>query len=322
MAEVPLSFACGLYDRVNALYTGEVKATGIDLDFVVVNHPRILFDNQSKAGGPAYDSSELSASEYITRYAAGDRTWVAIPVFPSRLFRHGFIVVNTNKIKTPRDLNGAKFGVQLYTMTAAVWIRGLLEEELGADTSSIDWIEGSLSSAMSYGKASVLPGVSIVTNTSGKTLDELLVEGSIDAVIGAETPPSLGKVAHIQRLFPDVKKEEKQYYLKHGIFPIMHLVVIRRDIWEKNKHVAKNLFNALNESKNIALERMRFLSALRYMLPWLPTELEEIREVFGDDFWPYGLEENRKTLETLVRYLFKQGMIKQKLSLDELFVPV
>jgi 4,5-dihydroxyphthalate decarboxylase len=146
MAEVPLSFACGLYDRVNALYTGEVKAKGIDLDFVVVNHPRILFDNQSKAEGPAYDSSELSASEYITRYAPGDRTWVAIPVFPSRLFRHGFIVVNTNKIKTPRDLNGAKCGVQLYTMTAAVWIRGLLEEELGVNTNSIEWIAAGLQS--------------------------------------------------------------------------------------------------------------------------------------------------------------------------------
>jgi len=323
MPDLSMTFACGLYDRMTALYTREVKPEGIDLNFVVINHPRDIFDRQAKRA--EFDSSELSASEYITKYAAGDRTWVAIPVFPSRLFRHGFIVVNGDKIRNATDLNGARIGVQLYTMTAAVWIRGLLQQEVGIDLSTIEWIEGSLTSGGKYGNPTVLSPLrplNITMNTSGKSLDDLLVEGGIDAIIGAELPPSLGKVPHIKRLFPDFKEQEKQYYRKHGIFPIMHVVVIRREIHEKYPFVAKNLYKALNESKSIALERMHFSSALRYMLPWLPSELDEIKEVFGDDPWPYGIEENRKTLEALVKFLADQSMIEKPIPLEELFVPV
>jgi 4,5-dihydroxyphthalate decarboxylase len=323
MSSLLMTFGCGLYDRMMALYTKEVKPEGIDLKFTAVHHPRDLFDRQAK--NAEFDCSELSASEYITRFSKDDRTWVAIPVFPSRLFRHGFIVINSNRIKGPSDLNGARIGVQLYTMTAAVWIRGLLQDEFGVDLSTVEWIEGSLESSGSYGHPTVLKSldaVKITINTSGKSLDQLLVAGDIDAVIGAELPPSLGTEPYIKRLFPDFKQEEKQYFRKTGIFPIMHVVVINRKIYEEHPWVARSLYRALEESKRVAGDRMRFLSVLRYMLPWLPSDLQEIEEVFGGDPWPYGLEPNRKTLEALVKYLAGQGMIERVIPLEELFVAV
>ena len=317
---ISMSFASGLYDRMLALQTGEVQPNQLDLTFTTFNHPRVLFDLQATMGN--FDASEFSASEYIRGVCRGDRSWVAIPVFPSRLFRHGFIVVNTNRIKKPGDLAGARVGVQLYTMTAAVYIRGLLQHEYDVDVSAIQWVEGSLTSSAAYGQPTELPGVQVAINDSGKSLDELLIAGEIDAVFGAELPASLNRESHIQRLFPDFKEEEKKYFRKTGIFPIMHVVIIRRTLYEREPWVAKSLFDALYKSKELARERMRFLSALRYMLPWLPSDLDEIEETFSGDPWPYGLEQNRKTLEMLVRCLVEQGMIDRMLSLEELFIDV
>ena len=178
---VSLNFACGLYDRMQALYTGEVKPEGIDLNFITVNHPRDIFDRM--IGGHEFDVSDLSSSEYITRYVAGDRTFVALPVFPSRTFRHSFIAVNDRTIKKPTDLNGKRIGVQKYTMTAAVWQRGLLEQ-CGVDLSSITWVEGAMEKPGLHGKPSALPPlkpVKLERNTSGKSLSDLLVEGEIGA---------------------------------------------------------------------------------------------------------------------------------------------
>ena len=320
--KVPVSFACGLYDRMQSLYTGEVKPEGIDLNFIVHNHPRDVFDRMM--GGHEFDASEMSMSEYICRYAAGERDFVAIPVFPSRAFRHSFVAVNDRTVKKPTDLNGKKIGVQLYTMTAAVWIRGVLQQQ-GVDLSSIEWIEGDMEQPGRYGKPTTLPlvkPVSISSNTSGKSLSQLLEDGEIDATIGADLPPCFGTAPHVKRLFPNFKEEEKIYYRDYGIFPIMHTLVIKRELYEKHPFIATSLFNALNDSKGIAYRRMRSTNALRYMLPWLPSELDEIDEVFQGDPWPYGVEPNRNTLQALVDYLFDQSMIEKPVSVDELFVPV
>ncbi|KAF2194027.1 hypothetical protein K469DRAFT_189810 [Zopfia rhizophila CBS 207.26] len=322
MGKIPLTFACGLTDRMNALYTGEVRPEGIDINFLAINHPRDVFDRM--VGNQEFDASELSASEYITRYVAGDTQFIAIPVFPSRAFRHSFICVNDRTVKKPKDLEGKKIGVQLYTMTAAVWIRGLLEQQ-GVDLSNVQWIEGAMETGQAHGQPSALPTlkpVAITKNKTGKSLSQLLREGEIDATIGADCPPSLGKVEHVKRLYPNFKEVEKEYWREHHIFPIMHLVVLRRDFYEKHRFAATSLFNALNESKNVAYHRMRFLGALQFMLPWLASELDEIDEVFGGDPWPYGVEENRKTLEALVRFLLEQGMIEREVRVDELFAPV
>ncbi len=323
MPKLQMTFASGLYDRMTALQTGEVRPDGIDLNFITIEHPRDIFDRMS--GGLEFDASEMSSSEYVTRFAAGQCPFVAIPVFPSRAFRHGFIAVDSRIIKEPADLAGKRIGVQLYTMTAAVYIRGLLERDHNVDLSGVEWIEGAMESPLPHGSPTVLPllkSASITANTSGKSLSELLAAGEIDAVIGAELPSCHGVSGHVARLFPDYRDEEKAYFRRTGIFPIMHLVVLRREFHERHPFAATSLFNALEESKNIARQRLRFLGALRYMLPWLPAEIEEIDDVFGGDPWPYGVEPNRPTLEAFVQFLTDQSMIAEPVPVDDLFVPV
>jgi hypothetical protein len=323
MAPLPMTFACGLYDRMTALYTGEVRPAGIDLNFITANDPRALFDRM--AARQEFDASEMSTSEYVTRFAAGKCPFVALPVFPSRMFRHGFITVDSRVVKSPKDLENKRVGVQLYTMTAAVWIRGLLQHDLGVDLSTIQWVEGAMEEPKPHGKPTVLPPlkpVSIVPNTSGKSLSELLEAGEIQAVIGADVPSCIRRVPHVKRLFPDFRAEEKAYYRRTGIFPIMHLVVLRREFHERHPFAATSLYQALDESRALAYRRMRYLGALRYMLPWLPAELDEIDEVFGGDPWPYGIEPNRPTLDALVRFLADQSMIAAPVKVDDLFAPV
>jgi 4,5-dihydroxyphthalate decarboxylase len=323
MSQLPMTFACGLYDRMTALYTGEVRAEGIDLNFVAVNDPRELFDRM--VARLEFDASEMSASEYVTRLARGQCPFIALPVFPSRMFRHGFITVDTRAIKSPKDLAGKRIGVQLYTMTAAIWIRGVLQHDLGVDLSTVQWIEGAMEEPRRHGNPTVLPALkplSIVANTSGKSLSQLLEAGEIQAVIGAEVPSAIHRCAHVRRLFPDFRAEEKAYYRRTKIFPIMHLVVLRREFYERHPFIATSLYNALEQSRAIAQRRMRYLGALRYMLPWLPAELDEIDEVFGGDPWPYGIEPNRPTLEALMQFLVDQSMIAAPLKVDDLFAPV
>jgi 4,5-dihydroxyphthalate decarboxylase len=323
MTALPMTFACGLYDRMTALYTGEVRPVGIDLNFIAVNDPRALFDRM--AARQEFDASEMSTSEYVSRFAAGKCPFVAIPAFPSRMFRHGFITVDSRVVKTPKDLEGKRIGIQLYTMTAAVWIRGLLQHDHGVDLSTVQWVEGAMEEPKPHGNPTVLPPlkpISIVANTSGRSLSELLEAGDIQAVVGADVPSAIRRAPHVKRLFPDFRAEEKAYYRRTKIFPIMHLVVLRREFHERYPFAATSLFNALEESRSLAQRRMRYLGALRYMLPWLPAELDEIDEVFGGDPWPYGIEPNRPTLEALVRFLADQSMIAAPVKLEDLFVPV
>jgi 4,5-dihydroxyphthalate decarboxylase len=322
--KVPISFACGVYDRMQALYTGEVQAEGIDLDFINIDAPRKIFDRMS--GKQEFDVAELSSTEFITRMSAGDKSFVALPVFPSRTFRHSFITVNRRSgIRTPKDLEGKRIGVPLYTMTAAVWIRGHLEHDYGVDLSGVQWVEGSINSATTHGQPTVLPMVRsapITRNTTGKSLSQLLDEGEIDAIIGTTLPESRRHNPDIQRLFPDFREVEKAYFRRTGIFPIMHLVAIKREVYEKNPFIAQSLYTAFCESKRIGLHNMRNLAALRYMLPWLTDDLDELESVMGADPWTYGVEANRTTLATLMTYMVEQGLLKAELPVDQLFVPV
>ncbi len=323
MAKLSLSFACALYDRMQPLYTGEVQVDGVDLNFIPIELPRPIFDRMS--GGREFDVAEYSSSEFVQRFAAGKCPFVAIPVFPSRAFRHGFIAVNRRSgIRKPKDLEGRRVGVALYTMTAAVFIRGLLQHEYGVDLSKIRWVQGAINTAGAHGDPHVLPllkDVPLEAADRGKSLDDLLVAGEIDATIGTSIPRSTGRNPDIARLFPDFRELEKAYYKRTRIFPIMHLVAIRRDVYEKHPFVATSLYNAMVQSKDLALRKMRNLRALRYMLPWMADDLEEIHDVFGEDPWPYGIEPNRPTLEALVTYMHDQAMIAKPMPLDELFVP-
>jgi 4,5-dihydroxyphthalate decarboxylase len=324
MPKVSMTFACGLYDRMLALYTGEVKPDGIDLNFLAIDDPRQIFDRMGK--NLEFDACEMSSSEVISRYAAGRREMVALPVFPSRVFRHGFITVNRDAVKSPKDLEGKRIGTPLYTQTAALFIRGLLKDEYGVDLSSAHWVQGATNSPESHGNPAAprpLKPVSIEQNSSGRSLSELLERGDIQAIIGSGLPDSLrSHPDKVQRLFPDFHARELDYFRRTRIFPIMHLVAIRRDAYEANPFIATSLYKAMTEAKDIALEKMRDLGALRYMLPGMAVELDEIDKTFGGDPWPYGIEPNRPTLEALVRYMAEQSLIKAPIPVDELFVPV
>jgi len=322
MPALPITFACGLYDRMLALQTGEIKPDGIDLNFLVMDNPREIFDRMSNR--LEFDACEMSSSEFVSRYAAQKLPFVALPVFASRVFRHGFIVVNRRRVTSAKDLNGKRIGVPLYTQTAAIFIRGLMQHDLGLDLASIEWIEGAINEPGGYGNPSVMPMLKAVNkkpNTSGKSLSDLLAAGEIDAIIGSNMPRAFGRDADVVRLFPDYPAREKDYFQRTRIFPIMHLVVIRNDVYEKNPFMATSLYGAFNAAKEHAREKMRYSGTLRYMLPWLPADVEEIDALFGGDCWPYGVEPNRPTLEALVSYMVEQGLIPQAIPIEKLFVP-
>ncbi len=323
--KIPVRFACGLYDRMQALYTREVEPEGIDLQFLNIDAPRKIFDLM--AGEQAFDVSELSCSEFITRMSTGDDSFVALPVFPSRTFRHSFITVNRRSgIRSPKDLEGKRIGVPLYTMTAAVWIRGVLQDDYGIDFSKVQWVEGSINSATSHGTPTLMPLAREVSiergHNEGKSLSQLLDEGSIDAIFGTTLPECRRHNPDIQRLFPDFREVEKDYYKRTGIFPIMHLVAIRKSLYQQHPFIAQSLYRAFIESKQVAYRNMRNLAALRYMLPWLNDDLDELDAVFGSDPWTYGVQANRQTLSTLMRHMQEQGLINEVLPVDQLFIPV
>ncbi len=324
MAKLQLTFASALYDRMQPIYTGEVPVDGIDLNFIRIEQPRPIFDRMS--GGQEFDVAEYSSSEYIQRYANKHCPFVAIPVFPSRCFRHGFIAINKKSgIKQPKDLEGKRIGVALYTMTAAIFIRGLLQHEYGVDLSNVTWVQGAINEKGAHGSPTVLPllkPVKMEFIDGGKSLDDLIQERKVDATIGTSLPESHRTNPDIGRLFPNFVELEKEYYKRTRICPIMHLVVIKKEIYEKYPFVATSLFNAFQRAKEIALERMNNLRALRYMVPWLPRDVDEIFEFFGGDPWPYGVEENRPTLEALVTYLTDQHLIAKPVPLEELFAPI
>ncbi len=319
-----IRFGCGLYDRVIPLYSGEVKPEGIDFELIPNDDPRDIFDKMGAR--QEYDAAEMSSSEFIAGTAAGTSPFVAIPVFMSRVFRHGFITVNKNAgIRTPKDLEGKRIGVALYTMTAAVFMRGLVENDYGVDMSKIRWVQGAIEKAGAHGSPTVpllLKKVNIENNTSGKSLSQMLSTGEIDALFGALMPEGFGTDPNIVRLFPNFVEVEQDYYRRTKIFPIMHLVAIRKAIYEKHPAVAASLFRALCESKRLALKKMDYTGALRNMLPWLPAHLEERKAVMGDNPWPYGVEPNRPTLDALVKYLHQQGITDRVMPVDKLFVPV
>ena len=324
MSRLKLSFACGLYDRMLALHTGEVKPDGIDLNFIAIDQPRPIFDRMS--GGQEFDVAEYSSSEFVQRFVNRQCPFVAIPVFPSIAFRLGFIAVNRKSgIKNPKDLAGKRIGVPLYTMTAAIFINGILKNEFGVDLSKVTWVQSAMNTSGSHGSPTVLPllkKISIENNTGKKTLGQLLAEGAVDATLGTSLPNEIRNNRDIVRLFPDYVERDKELYRRKKIYPIMHLVAIKKSIYERYPFVATSLYDAFVKSKQIALEKLFNLRAVRYMTPFLMREIDDIWDVFNGDPWPYGVEPNRQTLEALVQYQQDLGLIDKPVKVDDLFVTV
>jgi len=249
---------------------------------------------------------------------------VALPVFPSRVFRHGYIFINTRAgIHTAKDIEGKRVGLPLYTQTAALWLRGHLAHQFGVDLSTIHWVQGAIEEGGTHGKPhapALLRPVAIEQNSTGLPLATLLARGEIDALIGSRRPEILGRDPSVARLFPNYRALERELYETHKIFPIMHLVVIRRELYERHRWLATSLYKAFVESKRRALVRLRYAGSLAAMLPWLQSDIEEIDDVFGGDAWPYGVEPNRPTIEALVQYLAEQHFIPRIIPIEELFV--
>lgn len=315
----PIRFASLLYDRTEALRSGDVRLPGFELDYVALDTPREIFDRMVDGG--EFDAAELSISEFVSMAAAGDRRFVAIPVFPARVFRHGYIFVNRHAgIEGPRDLEGRRIGVPLYAQTAAVWLRGHLQHQYGVDLSTIKWVQGALEKPGLHGtekQLKLLKPVDITLNVSGRSLIELLIERRIDAVLGARTPrPHMD----VQRLFPNFRQVERDFFIRTRIFPIMHLVAIRRAVHEAHPDLAPALYAACLAAKQWAMARLRRSPGSRCMLPWAMDDLIEIDEVFGDDPFPYGVEANRATLQALVDYMQEQGLIERAPAIEDLFV--
>ena len=317
-----LTFASGPYDRFAALHDGTVRIEGATLDPVALWPPRLIFDRV--AGKREFDIAEFSCSEFIALTDWGTNPFVAIPVFPSRVFRHGFICVRRDgPVRAPGDLEGKRVGVPLYTLTAAIWIRGLLENEYGVDLSRIRWVQGNVMQPGAHGDPSASPmrrPPEIEINKSEKSLAELLVAGEIDAILGTFVDEAVNSHPDIVRLFPDYRTRERDYFRRTGVFPIMHLMTIRREVHEAHPWLAARLFRACEAAKAAARAKLASQNGQHVMLPWLLDDLGEVERLFGGDAWPYGLAPNRAALETLMRYMHQQAFIARPIPVDDLFV--
>jgi len=325
LSNISLTVACGPYDRMEALAKGILQPEGIDVTYLGILSPPEIFSRMIKTN--AFDICEMSLSMYFTLRSKGEFPFIALPVFPARVFRHAYIFVNRNAgISQPKDLEGKCVGVQQYRQSAATWIRGILQHEYQVDLSTISWIEGGVNTPRPPDKdMDLLPDSKIDLQSAppGKSINDLLKSGEVAGYIGARRPDALDTHSNIQRLFPNYREVELDYFRKTGIFPIMHTLVIREELYRKMPWIAESMYKAFEASKAWGLKHMRFSGTMVYMLPWLNEEVEEIDETFGGDPYPYGLEANQKTLETLVQYLVEQHFISEpRPRLEDLFTPI
>jgi 4,5-dihydroxyphthalate decarboxylase len=316
------TLACSAYDRIHALVDGTVVPEGLDLNFIPLEVEEIFW---RQLRHQEFDGSEMSFSSYTMARSRGDERFIAIPVFTSRFFRHSCVYINVHKgISRPEDLQGKTVGVPEYQMTAAVWLRGIFQHEYGVRPHDIHWRSGGEETPGREEKLRLQlpPDVDYRAIPPDKTLSEMLDKGEIDALFTARTPSCfLGGSPNVRRLFDNYAEVEKEYYLKTRIFPIMHAIVIKRTMYEANPWVAMSLYKAFSASKNLVLQNMRHTFALHTTLPWLMSYVDETRKLMGDDWWPYGIERNRQTVEALCAYSYEQGLSERHMRVEELFAP-
>lgn len=320
MTDLPLTLACWDYDRVQPLIDGRVRPRGIDLRFLNMIVEETFF---RMARHREFDVSEMSMSSYVVSLFKPDRPFVAIPVFPSRFFRHSCIYVNAEAgIETPQDLVGKRFGCPEYQMTAPVWIRGILSDQYGVPVDGPTYVTGGEETPNRIEKIALdlPPNFRVERIGPEDTLAQMLAEGRIDAFHTARKPSTYDGVK-VKRLFPDFEAVERAYWRDTGIFPIMHVIAIRREVYEANRWIAMNLFQAFREAQALCYEGLRETAALKGMLPWFNAHVEEAIDLMGEDFWPYGVEKNRHVLDVFLRYHHEQGLSPRKLEVEEMFAP-
>lgn len=322
MARLHLTFACGDYDRTRALAEDTVRADGIDLTYLRLPVEETFFRMMRHQ---EFEVAELSLSSYVLSLRADPAPFVALPVFTSRMFRHGSLYCHADAgITKPEDLRGRRIGTPEFQLTACVWMRGILADRHGVPVDSVSYFTGGQETPGRVEKAGVdLPDSLRVTRIpEDRTLAAMLADGEIDALCTPRVPsPFAAGDPRVQRVFPDVVAAEKEYYAATGIFPIMHVVVIRRDVYDRHPWVAQSLYKALLTARDLAYDSLYDTSALRFMLPWLTPQLEEARTLLGRDYWSYGIDGNRDALTTFLRYHHEQGLSERLRQPEELFAP-
>jgi len=322
MPKLRLTLACWNYDRTRALMEERIPIDGIELNYLNLPVEETFFRMMRHQ---EFDLAEMSLSSYTLSLFRDNPPFIAIPVFPSRSFRHSGIFINTaSGIREPKDLIGKRVGNPEFQLTAIVWIRGILADLYGVPFRSVSYFTGGQEEPGRIEKAKLsLPADILVQPIPAeKTLSKMLAEGEIDAIYAPRAPSTLfSKPDKVQRLFPNYPAVERDYYVKTKIFPIMHVMAIRREVYEKNPWVAQSLYKAFVASQRETYEDLHEVAALKVMLPWLVSHVEETESLLGRDFWPYGLEPNVHNLQTFLRYSHEQGLAKRLLEPRELFAP-
>jgi 4,5-dihydroxyphthalate decarboxylase len=314
MANLRLTFACGPFDRTQALRDGTIRPEGIDLVYLSLQ-PAEIFWRMLQFN--EFHISEMSLANYAMLVAQGDAPYVAIPAFPSRVFRHGYFFINTTKgIRTPKDLIGKRGGVPEYSQTASVYMRRLLQHEYGVLASDIEWVQGRADRL----KHALPPNVRLTPAPPGVELGDLLERGDLDFLMSANNPLSFRRGAQtVARLFPNYEELERDYYRRTRIYPIMLTVVIRRDVYESNPWVALSMYKALCQAKEHAYRWLAEGGSAKVSFAWLQPLMEREQAIIGRDWYPYGIEANRPTIEALLQYLHEQGLASRRVAVEELF---
>lgn len=321
MTKLELSLACCDYDRCRSVLDGRTSVDGCHI-YATPMEPEEAFHRAFKF--QEFDVSELSLSSFTMLTSRGEAPYVGIPAFVSRLFRHSGIYIRTDRgIDDPSKLAGKTVGLPEYQITATVWIRGILQDEYGVDVRSVRWRQGGQEEAgrTERSKLTLPEDIDLAPIPTDRTLSEMLEAGELDAMISARAPSCFLKGApNVARLFPDYRAAEKDYFRRTSIFPIMHIIGVRRSIYERHPWVAVNLYKAFLQAKSEAMYQLSQIGHLFASLPWSVRERDETVELMGEDFWAYGLEgANRKVLETFLRYHYDQGLSARKVEVDELF---
>ncbi len=320
MPNVPITIACGNYDRVQAIKDGRVKVEGCDVTFLPL-YPEEIFHRVFRY--QEFDVSEISFSSYIRTVAAGTSEYIGIPAFVSRLFRHSNIYIRKDAgISKPEDLRGKRVGLPEYQITAVVWMRGMLQHEYGVHPKEIHWRQGGQEQPGRQERTPLkpIPGIDLQPIPEDKTLVGMLRAGELDALFTARAPSSfVAGEPHIGRLFADTRAAELAYYKKTRLFPIMHLVGIRKTLAEKYPWLATSVYKAFCEAKALAMADLVDVNALMVTLPFLEAETRDTMAAMGRDFWRYGIRESLHEIEALTQYSYEQGLIDRKVAVEELF---
>jgi 4,5-dihydroxyphthalate decarboxylase len=313
-----LSLACWDYDRTRALRDGRVRPEGIELNYLALPVEESFY-RQLRYG--EFDVSEMSLSSYLLTLDRPDPPFVALPVFPSRFFRHQSIYVNANSgITVPADLVGKRVGTPEYQMTAGVWQRGILADDHAVPVDGVTYLTGALEER---GRPEKVPlhlhrAIGVTPIGPDQNLSTMLADGELDAIYSAGQPSCFGRAPHVQHLFKDFKTAEQEYFRRTRIFPIMHTVVVKRELYERHPWIARSLYKAFDESLRLAYADLRRRNALTVMLPWLQEHVAETVDVLGDGYWDYGLAPNRHVLEVFAGYSYEQGLASRRWSPEEI----